>query len=79
MAGYSSVGDEDDASVARLELRAARHDRSAGAEVRTIREQGPEGGTDTEFDRYAAELRALTANRRHTPAEVLQGEGRNER
>jgi hypothetical protein len=34
---------------------------------------------ETDVDLLAAELRALTSGRRHTPAEVLLREGRDER
>lgn len=31
------------------------------------------------FERWAAKLRKATSGRKHTPAEMLQREGRNER
>ena len=37
------------------------------------------GEADIDFDALAAELRALTSGRQHTPAEDLVREGRNER
>lgn len=74
-----SVPDLDPDVLARLELRAARHGRSADAEAREILRQALSGEAEVGFDALAAELRALTANRRHTPAEILLREGRDER
>jgi plasmid stability protein len=65
--------------VAKLKMRAARHGRSAEAEHREILRQALEGETELSFDNLAAELRRLTAQRRHTPAEELMREGRDER
>jgi plasmid stability protein len=69
----------DDEIVARLKRRAVRHGRSAEAEHREILRQALEGETEASFDDLAAELRKLLAGRDHTPAEVLQREGRDER
>jgi plasmid stability protein len=74
-----SVRNLDDDLLARLKRRAARHGRSAEAEVRDILRQTLSGEADTDFDALAAELRALTSGRRHTPAEDLLREGRDER
>ncbi len=74
-----SVRNLDDNLLARLKRRAARHGRSAEAEVRDILRQTLSGEADTDFDTLAAELRALTSGRRHTPAEDLLREGRDER
>ena len=74
-----SVRNLDDDLISRLKLRAARHGRSAEAEVRAILRQALSGETERSFEELAAELRALTAGRRHTPAEVLQRESRDER
>lgn len=79
MASSLSVHNLDDELVARLKRRAARHGRSAEAEVRDILRQVLEGEAEPGFDDLAVELRALTAGRRHTPAEQLQREGRDER
>ncbi len=79
MASSLSVRNLDNELVARLKRRAARHGRSAEAEVRDILRQVLEGEAETSFDDLAAELRALTAGRQHTPAEQLQREGRDER
>ncbi len=79
MAGNLSVRNVDDELIARLKRRAARHGQSAEAEVRDILRHVLESEAGTDFERLAAELRRLTANRQHTPAEVLQREGRNER
>jgi antitoxin FitA len=74
-----SVRNLDDDLVARLKRRAARHGHSAEAEVREILRQALSAETEPSFDDLAAQLRALTAGRRHTPAEELQREGRDER
>jgi plasmid stability protein len=78
MASLSIRGLDDDL-IRRLRLRAARHGRSAEAEVREMLRDGlrDEGGPS--FATLAAELRRLTAGRKHTPAELLQREGRDER
>ncbi len=74
-----SVRNLDDELLARLKRRAARHGHSAEAEVRDILRQVLGAEEELSFDDLAAELRALTAERRHTPAEKLQREGRDER
>ena len=74
-----SVRNLDDDLFARLKRRAARHRRSAEAEVRDIIRQALSGEAETSFDDLAAELRALTADRHHTPAEDLLRESRDER
>ena len=65
--------------IDRLKRRAARHGRSAEAEVRDILRQALKAEAGTDFERLAADLRALAAGRIHTPAEALQREGRDER
>jgi plasmid stability protein len=65
--------------LARLKRRAARHGRSAEAEVREIIAQALSDEAEPGFADLAAELRALTSGRRHTPAEDLLREGREER
>jgi antitoxin FitA len=74
-----SVRNLDGDLLGRLKRRAARHGRSAEAEVRDILRQALSGEAELGFDELAAELRALTAGRRHTPAEDLLREGRDER
>ena len=74
-----SVRNLDDDLVARLKRRAARRGHSAEAEVRDILRQALSAEVEPSFDDLAAELRALTAGRQHTPAEQLQREGRDER
>jgi plasmid stability protein len=74
-----SVRNLDDGVLAQLKRRAARHGRSAEAEAREILAQAVSGEAKLDFTDLAAELRALTAGRRHTPAEDLQREGREER
>ena len=73
------VRNVDDALVSRLKLRAARNKRSAEAEHREILRQALSGKPRQEFQEIAAKVRAITANRKHTPSEILQREGRDER
>ena len=74
-----SVRNLDDELVSRLKQRAARRGHSAEAEVREILRQALNSEAEPSFDDLAAELRALTSGRHHTPAEQLQREGRDER
>lgn len=74
-----SVRNLDDDILARLKRRAARHGRSAEAEIREILRQTLTGEAEIDFDRLAAELRALTSDRPHTPAEKLLRQSRDER
>jgi antitoxin FitA len=74
-----SVRNLDDELLGRLKRRAARHGHSAEAEVRDILRQALSSEAELGFDDLAAELRALTAGRRHTPAEELLRESRKER
>jgi plasmid stability protein len=69
----------DDDLVARLKRRAARHGRSAEAEHREILRQALAGEQEGDFRQLLAEVRKLTAGRKHTPSEVLVREGRDER
>jgi antitoxin FitA len=68
-----------DELIARLKRRAARHGRSAEAEHREILRQALSAESKLSSWELAAELRKLTAGRKHTPSEVLQREGRDER
>ncbi len=79
MPGSLSIRNLDQEVIARLKRRAARHGRSAEAEARDILRQALDGESAMDFERLAAEFRKLTANRRHTPAEILQRESRDER
>jgi plasmid stability protein len=79
MPGSLSVRNLDDDLITRLKRRAARHGRSAEAEHREILRQVLTNEAEPSFDDLAAEFRALTSGRRHTPAEVLLREGRDER
>ncbi len=79
MPGHLHVRNLDDELVLRLKRRAARHGRSVEAEHREILRQVLSVELEPDFDSLAAELRALTAKRRQTPAEVLLREGRDER
>jgi len=74
-----SVRNLDDDTFGRLRRRAARHGRSAEAEVRTILSQALSSESEPTFDELAAAMRTLTAGRTHTPAEVLLRESRDER
>jgi plasmid stability protein len=74
-----SVRNVDDDLISRLKRRAARHGRPAEAEVRDILRQALSAEPESSFEELAAELRALTADRRHTPTEQLLREGRAER
>ena len=79
MSGSLSVRNLDDDLIARLKRRAARHGRSAEAEHREILRQALAVEAEPDFDELAAKLRALTKGRKHTPAEELAREGRDER
>lgn len=69
----------DDDLVAKLKRRAARHGRSAEAEHREILQQALSAEVEPSFWDLAAEMRALTEDRKHTPSEVLVREERDER
>ena len=79
MAGNLSVRNLDDELITRLKMRAARHGQSAEAEARDTLRMTLAGEPGPDFEALAAELRRLTAGRAHTPAEILQREGRDER
>ena len=68
----------DDDLVARLKRRAAEHGHSAEAEHREILRQALAEECRS-FKELAAQARAMTAGRKHTPAEVLLREARDER
>jgi plasmid stability protein len=74
-----SIRNLDDELLARLKRRAAKHGQSAEAEVRAILRQALSGEAEVGFDDLAAKLRKLTAGRRHTSAETLVRQGRDER
>ena len=79
MPGTLQVRNLEDALITRLKQRAARHGRSAEAEHREILRQALAAEVDPSFADLAARMRAMTRGRAHTPAEVLQREGRDER
>ncbi len=79
MLGNLNVRNLYDELIGRLKRRAARHGRSAEAEHREILKQALAGETEPSFETLAAELRALTRNRDHTPSEILLREPREER
>jgi plasmid stability protein len=72
------VRNVDDEIVKRLKERAERNGRSAEAEHRAILSEML-GLERPDFDQLAARLRELTKGRPHTPSEILQREGRDER
>lgn len=65
--------------VRRLKRRASRNGRSAEAEHREILRQALSAEVEPAFAELAAQMRNLTKDRKHTPSEVLQREGRRER
>lgn len=69
----------DDDIILRLKQRAARHGRSAEEEHRQILRAALSSEIEPNFLELALELRKLTKGRKHTPSEVLQKEGREER
>ena len=73
------VRNVEDDIIIRLKRRAARHGRSAEAEHREILRQALSAEVEPAFEEMAAELRRMTEGRKHTPAEDLLLEGRNER
>ena len=77
--GSLIVRNVDDELISRLKLRAARNGRSAEAEHREILREVLSGKPQQAFKEIAAKLRVLTAGRKHTPSEILQREGRDER
>jgi len=79
MPGSLQVRNLDDDLIRRLKQRATRHGRSTEAEHREILRQALASEVEPSFMDLAAELRALTKGRRHTPSEELLREGRDER
>jgi len=69
----------DNDLIVRLKRRAARHGRSAEAEHREILRQALAGEEEADILKLFAEIRALSKGREHTPSEILQREGRDER
>ena len=79
MPGNLQVRNLDDELIVRLKRRAARHGRSTEAEHREILWQALSSEVEPSFEELAAELRKMTRGRRHTPAEDVLREGREER
>lgn len=79
MPGSLHVRNVDDELIVRLKRRAARHGRSAEAEHREILAQALSREDAPDFEDLAADLRRLLEGRKHTPAEALLREGRDER
>jgi antitoxin FitA len=69
----------DDALIARLKRRAARHGRSMEAEHREILRQALASDDEPSFENLAAQLRKLTQARTQTPSELLLREEGDER
>lgn len=65
--------------IRRLKQRAARHGRSTEAEHREILRQALSEEGEISFEELAARLRKLAEDQHHTPSEILQREGRDER
>ncbi|HVN63661.1 MAG TPA: hypothetical protein VMT58_03410 [Candidatus Binataceae bacterium] len=76
MSGSLNVRKLDDDLIVRLKRRAARHGRSAEAEHREILRRALAVEAEPGFEELAAEIRKMTARRRHTPSEVLLREER---
>jgi plasmid stability protein len=77
--GNLLVRDVSDDLVAQLKARARANGRSAEAEHREILRRALSDDDGARFEELAAQLRALTAGRRQTPAEDLLREMRGER
>jgi plasmid stability protein len=69
----------EDEVFARLRQRAARHGRSLEAEVRDILKRIAASEAGSDFWDRAARLRESTKERAQTPAELLLGDGPNDR
>ena len=79
MPGNLHVRNIEDEIIARLKQRAVRNGRSAEAEHREILRQVLASEPVSSFDELAAELHGMMSGRDHTPSEILQREGRDER
>jgi plasmid stability protein len=77
--GNLLVRDVPEDLVGRLKERARANGRSAEAEHREILRRALAQDDGARFEALAAQLRALTADRRQTPAEDLLREARDER
>ena len=79
MTGSLHVRNLEEALIARLKLRAARHGRSAEAEHREILRTALAGENEASFAELAAQMRKLTGRRKQTLSEQLLRESRVER
>ncbi|HYU12228.1 MAG TPA: hypothetical protein VEK82_06610 [Stellaceae bacterium] len=61
--------------MAKLKRRAGKSEK---AELRKTLRRALGGADDVDFENVAAKLRALTSGRKHTSAEILQREGRDD-
>ena len=73
------IRDVDEVLVRKLHQRAKANGRSAAEEHRQILRDALLGGNPADIHALAAQLRAMTRGRKHTPAEVLIREGRDSR
>lgn len=72
----------DDETYRAARIRAAEENTSVSGLVKRLLREHSAGRPELQMNsvlELAAELRALTAGRSHTPAETLQQEGRNDR
>jgi len=74
-----SIRNLDDDVAGRMRIRAAEHGRSTEAEVRVSLAEALVVAPADDFDVRAARIRAMSAGRQQTPAEILQADSRNER
>ena len=79
MAGDLYLDEVDDELIARLERRAARHGRSVEDEHHEILLEALANEDNRSFAKLTAELRDQAKDRKQTPSEILQREGRDER
>lgn len=73
------VRDVDELLVRKLHQRAKANGRSAAEEHRQILREALSGASRPDIQELVRQVRSLTAGRKHTPAEVLIREGRDER
>jgi plasmid stability protein len=79
MASSLLVRNLDEDLIRRLKRRAGRHGRSAEAEHREILRRALAHEEEVDILKLFEEIRALSKDREHTPSEILQREGRDER
>jgi plasmid stability protein len=77
--GNLLVRDVPDDLIAQLKARARANGRSAEAEHREVLRRALSEDDDARFEELAAQMRALTADKKQTPSEDLLREMRDER